>query len=334
MTHSGLLDARREALLAAVRPLVAGTPAVALLDFPAHGNVGDSAIWLGALATLRALGAPTPCYSCDADNYDRRMLARRLGAGTLLFTGGGSFGDLWERHLRFRERVIADFPGHRIVQLPESVHFQHDASLARAAATFNAHPDVTILVRDAASLDLVRAHFRASSALVPDLAMALGPLPRIGAPTRDILWLKRSDQEDRWPGASAAGEGDVADWIADSPSWRIAWTNRLRREAQVRPRLRPLAGALLQAAHSSLAAERLARGVALLSSTRVLVTDRLHGHILAVLLGIPHVVLDNTYGKLHRFVTAWTVASPLVRVAGSPGEATAHARDLLSTIDA
>jgi pyruvyl transferase EpsO len=36
------------------------------------------------------------------------------------------------------------------------------------------------------------------------------------------------------------------------------------------------------------------------------VTDRLHAHILCLLLGIPHAVLDNSYGKLTRFLDAWT----------------------------
>jgi pyruvyl transferase EpsO len=61
----------------------------------------------------------------------------------------------------------------------------------------------------------------------------------------------------------------------------------------------------------------------------VVVTDRLHGHILALLLGIPHVVLDNSYGKLHHFIRTWTHASPLVRMAAAPDEATALARELL-----
>ena len=37
-----------------------------------------------------------------------------------------------------------------------------------------------------------------------------------------------------------------------------------------------------------------------------MVTDRLHAHILSLLLDIPHVVLDNSYGKVGGFVDAWT----------------------------
>jgi pyruvyl transferase EpsO len=41
----------------------------------------------------------------------------------------------------------------------------------------------------------------------------------------------------------------------------------------------------------------------------VLVTDRLHGHILADLLDLPHVALDNDYGKLAAYVAAWPPAA-------------------------
>jgi pyruvyl transferase EpsO len=35
------------------------------------------------------------------------------------------------------------------------------------------------------------------------------------------------------------------------------------------------------------------------------ITDRLHGHILCTLLGIPHCVIDNSYGKIGGFADAW-----------------------------
>lgn len=330
-THAALLGSLRATLLGTLAPLVAGASRTALIDFPAHSNVGDSAIWLGALTALRALGAPAPAYTCDAATYDRAALARALGDGTILFTGGGSFGDLWERHLLLRERVVADFPRHRIVQLPESVHFARPESLARARATFDAHERVTILVRDRASLEFVRREFRTPVQLAPDLALALGALVPPVAPTRDLLWLKRSDKEDGFPSHHPV---DAVDWIAEPRTSLIAWTDRLREGAERRRWLRPVARRLLPLAYPALARQRLTRGLALLAQARVLVTDRLHGHILASQLGLPHVVLDNSYGKLHHFVAAWTHASPYVRLAHSPDEATVQARSLLACIHA
>lgn len=330
-THWRLVDALRQGVLDAVTPLVRGARRVALLDFPDHSNVGDSAIWLGALTLLRASGLGPPVYCCDAATYDRRRLARAIGDGTILFTGGGSFGDLWERHLRFREQVVADFPTHRIIQLPESVHFERAESLARARAVFDAHPDVTILVRDAESLSLVQREFRAASALVPDLAFGLGRLTQsVGVHRQPVLWLKRDDKEDRFRDARP---GATVDWIAEPVTPLVSRSAAIRRRGLRWPWLRPLTDRQLQRAFPALATERLDRGVALLSSGRVVVTDRLHGHILSCMLGIPHVVLDNSYGKVHRFARQWTSTSPLVRLASTLGDAQAQAQSLLTTFN-
>lgn len=79
----------------------------------------------------------------------------------------------------------------------------------------------------------------------------------------------------------------------------------------------------------SLANARIERGVQLLSQGRIVVTDRLHAHIISLVLGIPHVVVDNSYGKLSRFISCWTGSSKLVTVVDSLDDAAIAARRLL-----
>jgi pyruvyl transferase EpsO len=64
--------------------------------------------------------------------------------------------------------------------------------------------------------------------------------------------------------------------------------------------------------YQALSQRRLDRGVAILSQGRSVATDRLHAHIISVLLGMPHWVADNSTGKIHGFIDQWTGASPLV----------------------
>jgi exopolysaccharide biosynthesis predicted pyruvyltransferase EpsI len=61
------------------------------------------------------------------------------------------------------------------------------------------------------------------------------------------------------------------------------------------------------------------------------VTDRLHGHILSDLLGIPHVVLDNEYGKIAAYLDAWPVPKGIVTKATTMEEALRLADGLLAT---
>src|SRR5689334_21075490 len=78
-----------------------GTPC-ALLDFPNHSNVGDSAIWLGERKWLRRNNSKV-VYACDVATYAREQLAARIGRGVLLLHGGGNLGDFWVEHQWFRE---------------------------------------------------------------------------------------------------------------------------------------------------------------------------------------------------------------------------------------
>jgi pyruvyl transferase EpsO len=58
--------------------------------------------------------------------------------------------------------------------------------------------------------------------------------------------------------------------------------------------------------YDAAANNRLARGVRQLARARVVVTDRLHVHIISLLMGKPHAVLDNSYGKIARFMAAFS----------------------------
>ena len=65
-------------------------------------------------------------------------------------------------------------------------------------------------------------------------------------------------------------------------------------------------------------AERFAnQAVSLFSRYECVESDRLHAHILSCLLSIPNRISDNSYGKNKRYITNWTVDSPLVTLAES-----------------
>ena len=318
----------RDQLRSTLAPLAQGHRTCALVDFPDHSNVGDSAIWLGAVSWLADAGLRIG-YRCDPETYNPDHLERFAPTGPIFINGGGNLGDVWRRHQRLREAVITDFRDRPIVQLPQTLHFQRAENLAAARQLFDAHPNLTLLVRDCLSLKLVRSEFRAKSGLCPDMAFYIGQLDRVVQPDVDILWLRREDRETS--GASGPVPSDVlaCDWLDDRvPTLRRA-RNVLRPLAAREPgRLFVLARALA-AAYDQQARQRLRAGCNLLSRGRVVITDRLHAHILCLLLRIPHVLLDNSYGKVRRVHETWTAGASGVRWAASPSEAIAVARSLL-----
>ena len=303
---------------------------MALVGFPNHENVGDSAIWMGELAFLRHAGIDV-AYRCDEFSYSRSRLARTIGAGTILLHGGGSFGDIWPEYEELREQVIGDFPNNRIVQLPQSIHFKEPSNAARAREVFARHGALTVLVRDHQSLNFAQEQLGVEARLCPDMAFALGPLQRPTEASEDFVYLLRTDPETS--GANAAfSEAGVAsvDWPLRSGRLKLLNLASVYGGALTarQPFLFSRFDRLVQMTYDRLASERLRVGCEILSPGRVVVTDRLHVHILCLLLGIPHVCLDNSYGKLAAFIGSWTETSPLVHRVRAPLDAIAAARAL------
>jgi len=95
-------------------------------------------------------------------------------------------------------------------------------------------------------------------------------------------------------------------------------------------RLSPLLSRAAAATMEPIARRRVGLALATLARGRVVVTDRLHGHILATLAGIPNVVLDSASGKSRALHETWTVPCRIVRFAESVEEASDAAAELLS----
>ncbi len=125
------------------------------------------------------------------------------------------------------------------------------------------------------------------------------------------------------------------DWAEDHAS-DAHWQQD--RDAALRARQSALAGdsahvpriSALAAAYDTYAALQVARGYELLGRGQSVVTDRLHGHVLSLLLNLPHVVIPDRYGKVRALWETWTSSCPDARWADSPQAAV----DLAATLAA
>lgn len=274
---------------------------LALVDFPDHSNVGDSAIWLGEMAYLRGRDRLPAYYSAIAD-FDDAACRAAIGDGPILIHGGGNMGTLWPKHEAFRLHLLRAHRGRPIVQMPQSIHYADPAAAAEMADAIRAHGQFTLLVRDARSLAFAHEHFDCTIRLCPDAALMLGRQHRTPASV-PVFALLRTDHE-RAPGTpDTLPAGVVADdWLEEDPAQKrvlrltLGLGRLVTRDPMARRAVR----------QRRLAEWRLQRGLAMLAAGELVVTDRLHAHILSLLLDIPHVLLDNSYGKVAGFADQWT----------------------------
>jgi len=260
----------------------------ALLDFPDHGNVGDSAIWVGEILALQELGVRI-AYVGNFLSFDPRILRERMPEGVILIHGGGNFGTIWPECQAHRETVLEQFRDYCVVQLPQSIHYADAASLERTRRLIAAHPDFTLLVRDEPSRRLSQDELGARTVLCCDSAFFLHDRLRRAEPSVDILALARTDKERVTEGLQALLERtgrsfEIADWLDDPMTTSRRLAARIWPRAHGRLTRVPGFFRALRAAWDAAAWARVERGARLLARGRVVLTDRLHAHILCTML--------------------------------------------------
>jgi exopolysaccharide biosynthesis predicted pyruvyltransferase EpsI len=328
----------RDELEATLRSLIEPGTEIAYVNLPNIGNLGDNAIYAGARQSLDRIGAKL-VFACEARAYRRSILRRAIGErGTIVIHGGANFGDLYRKQPQqtTRRRLLRHFPDGRVIQLPQTIYFRDPDTSPRFLRLCREHPNLTILARDEVSVQRA-AGLGLETILAPDLAFGLGALERPAAASEPVTWIVREDVERTSEPGSI--EASARDW----PTWReqragatgarlrvdlalVRRLNRARDRAPVRARL-PIAR-MAARRYERVAARRVAIAADMVAEGRVLVTDRFHGHVLACLMGIPNVLLDNSYGKNRGLFETWTHRYEIARFAASPDEARELARTL------
>ena len=271
-----------------------------LLEVPYYNNIGDVLIWQGEqdwLATLphKCLGV----YALETFRFppmDKDAL--------ILFQGGGNFGDLWPKHHDFKMQVVARYPDNRFIFLPQTVFFQDEANMQACAAELAKHKNITICARDQQSYDTLQGAFKNTVLLVPDMAFCIDSsrLQQSSVTPQKDLLLMRTDSElqpsDELTALMQQPDIAVRDWPPlerrDFYTWLLV-------------KLSPIIsrGLLDWYCQTIYKPFLVRRGVQFLNHYRTIYTTRLHGALLALMLGKDVVLYDNTYGKNSGFYKTW-----------------------------
>lgn len=331
-------------------------PECVLLDYPCHLNIGDHAIGIGEALFLNSVAGTKIQYLASIDTFSEHRMKAHGKDAPIFFHGGGNLGDLWPRYQRFREQIISRYTDRPIVVFPQTIYFRNPDNLSKAAMIFNRHPDLTIFTREQQSYELALKYFSKCKVFkAPDMAfqlMDISEIPLKPEQTDDILYLSRQDLES--PGVFAfenleSSNIHIEDWgfyrykflyglvlthkerlqrflpdafillrslwqkLSISPSLLIsldAWKRHHKLSEKIAI---PYRSDMLRNSLSVVYA-----GMYQLSRYRFVITNRLHGHIICLLLGIPHILLPNSYYKNESFYNSWTAQIPSCRFIKDP----------------
>jgi len=254
-----------------------------LLQTPLHGNLGDHAISLAENNLLRDLGIR--CAEYPWTKGIEKLLAGFTPRDKLvLITGGGWIGSLWPNEEERLINSLIAYNNQRVIVFPQTVYFDTSTPRGKAffeasASIYEAHPDLTIFVRERYSYAFMKEHMPAvKTFLVPDIAMLLQSDVK-GKNRKGACICLRQDKERTLTDEERARLIKLIQ--ADFSSLHYTDTvlrhkvNMEQREGAVQDKLEEFA------------------------SSEIVVTDRLHGMIFAALTETPCIVVNSMSHKLH-----------------------------------
>ncbi|MGB7440026.1 MAG: polysaccharide pyruvyl transferase family protein [Coleofasciculaceae cyanobacterium] len=331
----------------------------ALLDRPGHCNVGDHLIWMGELFYLTDVLKTRINYTANIYNFSDKEMEERIGEAPILLSGGGNLGDLWPDEQDFREKIISKYKDRPIFILPQTIYFTQTENLHKTAKVFNSHPQLTIFVREMRSYEIATKNFDGCRVLMaPDMAFQLVNMPEVFLKPKlkdSWLFLCRQDKEleEKIPRSSLGLKNiSVEDWAA------FKYKDRQPRIEKLLGWLRLISGtknrdeliinswvsrqvwkyfhpyvAKLNYIHDAESQHKswnlIHHGFYQFSQYPLAITNRLHGHILCLILKIPHIFLPNAYYKNEAFYETWTSQVSFCRFVKSKAEIKPAVQELL-----
>ncbi|WP_448710965.1 polysaccharide pyruvyl transferase family protein [Microbacterium profundi] len=304
-------------MLAALRPTVhpdlepwRGRKKVVLALAGFYQNLGDMAL---TYAQKRFIEQTLPDYEVllfpsTATYGQMKALKRVVGPDDIITTiGGGNMDDIYPSLENARRFIVRSFPKHPIVSFPQTMAFSDTPggrrALRRSARTYRAHLRLTVFAREPESFERMKSSMGGVRAeCTPDSVLSVtyedSDRERAG-----ILVSLRSDKE----GVLSKRNHEDLFRLLGRKSDDIL----MRDTVDI-----PLADCQPSTYEQTL------WGVwDLVSSRRIMVTDRLHGMIFAVLTRTPVVVLSNSNHKIRGTYEAWLKDDSLVRYIDSFDEA-------------
>jgi len=270
-----------------------------------YGNIGDLAI---SAAQCQFLEASLPGYSVvpvpiSATREVMRSIRRQIAPGDLVTTiGGGNMGSLYPDIEDLRQLVIRSFPRNRVVCFPQTLDWDESAAstkaLAKIVRVYGDHSALHLFARESVSVARLRELFSGCASVtvahVPDIVLS-ATAASLGArgcasPAGALLCLR--DDRERSLGDDHRQQLQEA-LVNAGLNIQVTDTHA--------------GGARLS---SERCAQLLADKLTQFQSAQLVVTDRLHGMILAALAGTPCLVLPNTNHKIHQTWQDWLTAVP------------------------
>lgn len=262
-----------------------------LLQTPVHNNIGDQTI---AYAEIMFLTKFFPEYSLKIVNELqlksalKRIASKSSNNDIIMIHGGGNMGDIWPGYEEERQNIIKTLSKKKIVSFPQSIKFSSDDSLLakNSKEIYSKAYNLTLVARENTSYNKMLIFFddRIKKLYTPDIVLSLDPIQQ-KLRENDITTFLRSDVEKKLSDKSKLFFDQMQQkfnvTVSDTVSDYIPFITNSTREKFVLSKMVEF------------------------SRSKLIITDRLHGMIFAMLTGTPAIIFDNNNKKVSSTYKSW-----------------------------
>lgn len=267
---------------------------IILIGTPEHGNLGDHLIAKGELEFLQDHFLDYKIIEITGEHfrYQRNKIVNLINNEDIIaITGGGFSGSLWMIEEELVRDIIKYFSCNKIVIFPSTIYFEDNAfgrrEFEKSKKIYGKHKNLSICVRDEKSINIAKQLIgqENSSKIIytPDIALYLNKMQK-SINREGILFCLREDKEK----VLSERDAEEIERCAEDKGISIKKTSTvIPRHVKKESRDKELQALLEEFIKS-----------------RLVITDRLHGMILAAITGTPCIAMDNSSGKV-KGVYSW-----------------------------
>lgn len=260
---------------------------IILVGTSEHSNIGDAAITCGTMEFIRKYFKGYKIFEISTFELQEKIvyMKKMLNDDDLIFLqGGGNLGDKWLNEERLRRTIIESFPNNKIVILPQTIYFSKNdggKEFEISQKIYNSHKKILLFTRGMMSLEFAKREFKNVESYC-NFDMALNLNYKFNFERNGILCCLRDLNDES--GISQNDYDNILEIISKYDK-KYTFINNL------------YSSEINKIERNMVVGEQLIK----FAKSKVIVTDRLHGLIFALITNTPCIVISSYNQKLKEF---------------------------------
>lgn len=262
-------------------------PKIFLFQTPTHSNIGDHAIAIAQIDFLKkhmpnvdVIEINQSLMRSFIDKYKTQIKSTDI----ICLLGGGNFGNEYLFEENLRRLVVKNYPINKIIIFPQTIDYSNDLNgrneLKQTQRIFKRHRDLTITAREEVSYELVKEYFPFNKViLTPDIVLSMHKT--FDFKREYALGVIRQDQESILSESLKNRINKLLNDNYDNVVFSDMHVEDFRSVKNANERNIVVDTKLLQFAKA-----------------KIVITDRLHGMVLAAITGTPCIAFSNYNQKV------------------------------------